>query len=87
VSSAPAATDTIRALAPPPNQAIVDRLEELLASARRGEVVGFAYVALSQDSDLCEYDVTGNVSAYRIIGMLEALKHFVLGRLANHNGG
>lgn len=82
--------DTVPALALVPSEAdpaIVRKLEALLEGARRGDVRFLAFAVLASDADECDYGTIGSVSAYRAIGILETLKHWLIAQLVKHQVG
>lgn len=55
--------------------AIVERLEELLARAKAGDLESLVWFAEASGSARVSWGKSGNVSTTRVVGRLEVLKH------------
>ena len=58
---------------PEPSEVTIAVLEEMLARAHAGEVIGIAVAAVHHDG-LCSYTVSGRVGGYSLLGALEMAK-------------
>ena len=65
---------------PEVNQHVVEVLSEAREKAQFGEVTGAVTVTLNKDG-LTEYNVTGRICSYSIIGALDIAKQVILDEL------
>lgn len=59
---------------PMPSAAVINTLEEVLAKARAGEIVGVA-IAINTRSELGEYVLGGRVCRYELLGAVSRMNH------------